>query len=120
MRNYQKQLILLIIACVIAAATWVIIDKKLIPNEYVKLFQVFFAPVTSGYVSASLPRMFGLSAIITKAFMAIIAVLGWYCPIALIAMRKFPLSKRNKIFCIVAGILIWILPIVGYIASKCE
>lgn len=113
-------MILLIIACVIAASTWVIIDKRVIPDGYIKLFQVFFAPVTAGYVFASLPRMFGLPTIITKAFMAIVAVLGWYCPIALIAMRKFPLSKRNKIFCIVSGILIWILPIVGYIASKSE
>jgi hypothetical protein len=120
MRNYQRQFILLTIACLIAATTWVIIDKKLLASAYVKLFQVFFGPVTAGYVFASLPRMFGLPDIITKAFMAIVAVLGWYCPIALIAMRKFPLSKRNKIFCIAAGILIWILPIVGYIASKCE
>jgi len=120
MRNYHKQLILLFVACVITVVTWVIIDRRLIPDEYAELFWFLFAPVSASYVSVSLKSISELPTIITKTLMGVVAVIGWYCPIALIAMRKFPLSKRHKIFCIVACILIWILPLVGYIASKSE
>jgi hypothetical protein len=108
MRNYHKQLILLFIACIFAGGTWVIIDRRLITREYAQLFWV------------SLKCIAELPTIITKTLMGVVAVLGWYCPMALIAMRKFPLSKRHKIFCIVAFILIWILPLLGFIASKSE
>ncbi|MBC8470688.1 MAG: hypothetical protein H8D56_14545 [Planctomycetes bacterium] len=120
MRNYQKQLILLFIACVIAGATWVIIDRRLIPGEYAQLFWFLFAPVSASFVSVSLKSIAELPTVITKTLMGAVAVLGWYCPMALIAMRKIPLSKRHKIFCIVGFILIWILPLLGYIASKSE
>ena len=120
MRNYHKQLILLFIACVISGTTWVIMDRRLIPGEYAQLFWFVFAPVSASNVSVSLKIIAELPAIITKTLMGAVAVLGWYCPIALIAMRKIPLSKRHKIFCIVAFILIWILPLLGYIASKIE
>jgi len=120
MRNYQKQLILVIVACVIAGVTWVIIDRRLIPREYAQLLWFLFAPVSASYVSVSLKSIAELPTIITKTLMGVVAVLGWYCPMALIAMRKIPLSKRHKIFCIVAFILIWILPLLGYIASKSE
>ena len=120
MRNYHKQLILVFIACIIAMVTWVVIDKKIMPDAYRELFWFLFAPVSAAYVSVSLKSMFGLPTIIGKVLMGAVAVLGWYCPMALIAMRKIPLSKRHKIFCIIAFILIWILPLVGFIASKCE
>ncbi len=120
MRNYHKQLILLFIACVIAGVTWVIMDRRLISQEYAQLFWFLFAPVSASSVSVSLKIIAELPAIITKTLMGAVAVLGWYCPMALIAMRKFPISKRHKIFCIVTFILIWILPLLGYIASKSE
>ena len=120
MRNYQKQLILLFIACVISGVTWVIIDRRLIPGEYAQLFWFLFAPVSASYVSISLKVIAELPWIITKTLMGVVAVLGWYCPMALIAMRKIPMSKRHKIFCIVGFILIWILPLLGFIASKSE
>ena len=120
MRNYQKQLILLLIASLIAGVTWVIIDRRLISREYAQLFWFLFAPVSASNVSVSLKIIAELPSIITKSLMGSVAVLGWYCPMALIAMRKIPLSKRHKIFCIVTFILIWILPLLGYIASKSE
>jgi hypothetical protein len=94
--------------------------RKLIPQEYAQLFWFLFLPVSASTVSVSLKIIAELPAIFTKTLMAVVAVLGWYCPMALIAMWKFPLSKRHKIFCIVAFILIWILPLLGYIASKSE
>ena len=120
MRNYHKQLVLLFIACVIAGGTWVIMDRRLIPREYAQLVWFVFAPVSASYVSVSLKSIAELPAIITKTLMGAVAVLGWYCPMALIAMRKIPLSKRHKVFCIVGFILIWILPLLGYIASISE
>ena len=77
-------------------------------------------PVSAAHVSASLPRMFGLPDVITKAFMGIVSVFGWYCPLVLIFMRKSQISKRHKIFCIVTFVVIWILPFVGFMASKAE
>ncbi len=120
MRNYHKQLILLFTACVISGVTWVIIDRRLISREYAQLFWFVFAPVSASNVSVSLKSIAELPWIIPKTMMGVVAVLGWYCPMALIAMRKIPLSKRHKIFCIVTFILIWILPLLGYIASKSE
>jgi hypothetical protein len=118
--NRYKHLILLFVACVIALATWIIVDKKIIPGEYEKLIWFVIPPVSAARVSASLPRMFGLSKGITKVFMGIVAVLGWYCPLVLIFMRKIPISKRHKVFCIVMFIIIWILPFVGYLAAMSE
>jgi phosphate/sulfate permease len=120
MRDYQKQLIVLFIACITAAVTWVIIDRKIIPGEYAKMMWFVFAPVTAARVSVSLQNMFGLPLFLRKFFMGAVVVLGWYCPMALIAMRKITLSKRHKILCVVGFILIWILPLVGYIAAKSE
>jgi hypothetical protein len=120
MRNYQKQLILFFIACVISGVTWVIIDRRLISREYAQLFWFVFAPVSASNVSVSLKIIAELPTIITMTLKSVVAVLGWYCPMALIAMRKIPMSKRHKIFCIVAFILIWILPLLGYIVSKSE
>ncbi|MBW7990230.1 MAG: hypothetical protein FVQ84_09480 [Planctomycetes bacterium] len=120
MRNYHKQLILFFIACVISGVTWVIIDRRLITREYAQLFWFVFAPVSASYVSVSLKIIAELPSIITKTLMVVVAALGWYCPLALIAMRKIPISKRHKIFCVVGFILIWILPLLGYIASKSE
>jgi len=111
---------LLFIACVISVVTWVIADRELLPREYGQLFWFVFAPVSASNVSVSLKIIAELPSIITVPLRIAVAVLGWYCPIALLAMRKFPLSKRHKIFCIAAFILIWILPLVGYIASKSE
>lgn len=120
MRNYHKQLILLFISCVIAAVTWIIIDRKIIAGEYAKLIWFVFIPVSASSVSVSLKCIAELLSIIPMTLKGAVAVLGWYCPMALIAMRKIPLSKRHKIFCIVAFILIWILPLLGYIAAKSE
>ena len=120
MRNYHKQLILLFIACVIAVGTWVIIDRRLISREYAQLFWFVFAPVSASNVSVSLKCISELPSIITKTLRIVVAVLGWYCPMSLIAMRNIPISKRHKILCIVGFILIWILPLLGYIASKSE
>jgi hypothetical protein len=110
----------LFIACVIAGATWLIMDRRLISREYAQLLWFLFAPVSASYVLVSLKSIAELPWIIPKTMMGVVAVLGWYCPMALIAMRKFPLSKRHKIFCIVTFILIWMLPLLGYIASKSE
>ena len=120
MRNYQKQLILLFIASFIAGVTWVIMDRRLISRDYAQLLWFVFAPVSASTVSVSLKVIAELPAIIVKTLMGVVAVLGWYCPMALLAMRKIPLSKRHKIFCIVAFVLIWVLPLLGYIASKSE
>ena len=121
MRKYHKQqLVLLFIACVISLVTWIIVDKQLIPREYAQLFWFVFAPISASYVSVSLKRILGLGVVFKYVLMSVVAVLGWYCPLVLIFMRKSPISKRHKIFCIVATILIWILPFVGYIASKAE
>ncbi|MCP4611542.1 MAG: hypothetical protein GY845_22755 [Planctomycetes bacterium] len=120
MRNYHKQLILLFIACVISVVTWVIVDRRLITREYAQLFWFVFMPVSASNVSVSLKIIAELPSIITVPLRISVAVLGWYCPMALIAMRKISLSKRHKIFCIVGFILIWILPLLGYIASKSE
>ena len=120
MRNYQKQLILLFVACVIALVTWIIVDRQLIPREYAQLLWFVFAPISASYVSVSLKSILGLGDVFKYILMGTVAVLGWYCPLVLIFMRKSPISKRHKIFCIVATILIWILPLLGYIASKAE
>ena len=120
MRDNHKQLILLLIACVIAGVTWIIMDRRLISREYAQLFWFVFVPVSASTVSVSLKSIAELPTIITGPLMGVVAVLGWYCPMALIAMRKIPLSKRHKIFCIVAFVLIWVLPLLGYIASKSE
>lgn len=120
MRIYQKQLILLFAACVLSAVTWIIADKRLISREYAQLFWFVFAPISASYVSVSLKIISELPAIITISLRGIVAVLGWYCPLVLIFMRKSPISKRHRIFCIVGFIIIWILPFVGYIASKAE
>jgi len=119
-KNHKQQLILLVIACIISLVTWIIVDKQLISSEYAQLFWFVFWPVSASQMSVSLKVIAELPAVITITLRGIVAVLGWYCPMALAAMRKFPLSKRHKIFCIAATILIWILPLLGYIASKAE
>ena len=120
MRNYQKHLILLFVACVIALVTWVIVDRQLIPREYAQLFWFVFAPISASYVSVSLKSILGLGEVFKYVLMVTVAVLGWYCPLVLIFMRKSPISKRHRVFCIVMFILIWILPFVGYLAAKSE
>ncbi|MDT8303844.1 MAG: hypothetical protein RQ760_20340 [Sedimentisphaerales bacterium] len=120
MRNYHKRLILLFTACVISVVTWIIADRELMPREYGRLLWFFFMPVSASNVSVSLKIIAELPSIITVTLRIAVAVLGWYCPMALIAMRKIPLSKRHKILCIVGFVLIWILPLLGYIVSKSE
>ena len=120
MRNCYKHLILLFVACIIALVTWIILDRQLIPREYAQLFWFVFAPISASYVSVSLKSILGLGDVFKYILMGTVAVLGWYCPLALIFMRKIPISKRHKVFCIVMFIIIWILPFVGYLAAMSE
>ena len=121
MGKYHKQhLVLVFISCVISMVTWIIADRQLIPRDYAQLFWFVFWPVSASQMSVSLKVIAELPAIITMPLRGIVAVLGWYCPMVLIFMRKSPISKRHKVFCIIATILIWILPLLGYIASKAE
>jgi hypothetical protein len=120
MRNYQKQLILLFAACVISLVTWLILYMKIIPKGYDKLVWFVFAPISASYVSVSLKSILGLGVVFKYVLMITVAVLGWYCPLVLIFMRKSPISKRHRVFCIVMFIIIWILPFVGYLAAMSE
>ena len=119
-KNHKQQLVLLFIACVISLVTWLILKMDIIPKGYGLLCGIFFWSIAASKMSVSLKVIAELPAIITIPLRTVVAVLGWYCPMALAAMRKFPISKRRIIFCIVVTIFIWILPILGYIASKAE
>ena len=118
MSNKRKQFILLAIAFVIALITWLFTYKLLLTNGIDMPYWFLLAPITASFLLSGLPRAFGLPIPIIYIFMAVIMIIGWYCPLALLALKRCPLSKRNRILCTLGVIIIWGRPIVGMIIAK--